>query len=837
MAERNRAHLFLDGQAQAEAYSGQASPRTPPPTPANPNAHAQRLRLEFELARAAADAAGAAAPDIEGRLDGFTVEYESIPGFEFDLQNALFKSEKPGEKPELRAVTVRATADGPVEVASVFIPVGSAGRFLEQLTEYETLLTKKGNRQQKGLVERISQIRRATLQGLWTDAPDLLPQPGAIVWWEAWLRYRDGNELTRLAHYCNATGIRMKERSLRIDDRVVVLLEAAPEQLTAAVDVLDDLVELRKPSEQAAVLADLAPAEQAGWVDDLAARLSGPSADAPSVCLLDSGVENHHPLLASALDLADCHTVDPAWTSIDHVGHGTQMAGVALFGDFSAAVISQDSIQLNHRLESVKLFESAHANEPDAYGALLADAISRPEITSPARRRAHSLTISAVAAGQRTLGEPTTWSASVDALVAGRAVQSTADGLTYLEDAANRSPRLLVVSAGSIRLPDAQWDHLAYSDTSVIDDPAQAWNAVTVGAHTEIHDLTGDPTFSGWSAVAAPGELSPFSSTGVIAATRWPNKPDVVHEGGNMAYSPDRTAVDSPPILQILTTGQPSKNRMLWTTHGTSPATARVAHIAAEIWAKYPDLWPETVRGLLIHSAKWTPAMAARIENPQVNLTARRHLLHRYGWGVPSLDRAVRSATDALTLIAENTIHPFARTKMRELHLHQLPWPTQALLDLGDTTVRLRVTLSYYVDPNPSRRGWRRRFAYQSHALRFTVRQPTESVDLFRRRINAAARAEDETIATPDDPHWILGPQTRNRGSLHSDLWVGPAVELAQRDTIAVYPVSGWWKDQPSRDRSGLGARYCLIVSIETPPDAADVYTPVAMTLAVRVAT
>ena len=93
MAERDRAHLFLNGQARPEPYAGQGFPPATPPAPTNPNAHAQKLRLEYEQARAEADAAGASAPDIEGRLDGFTVEFESIPAFELDLERALFKSQ------------------------------------------------------------------------------------------------------------------------------------------------------------------------------------------------------------------------------------------------------------------------------------------------------------------------------------------------------------------------------------------------------------------------------------------------------------------------------------------------------------------------------------------------------------------------------------------------------------------------------------------------------------------------------------------------------------------------------------------------------------------------
>ena len=42
---------------------------------------------------------------------------------------------------------------------------------------------------------------------------------------------------------------------------------------------------------------------------------------------------------------------------------------------------------------------------------------------------------------------------------------------------------------------------------------------------------------------------------------------------------------------------------------------------------------------------------------------------------------------------------------------------------------------------------------------------------------------------------------------------------------IGVYPASGWRKDQPGRDRSEFGARYSLVVSIETEAQNADIWT------------
>jgi hypothetical protein len=52
---------------------------------------------------------------------------------------------------------------------------------------------------------------------------------------------------------------------------------------------------------------------------------------------------------------------------------------------------------------------------------------------------------------------------------------------------------------------------------------------------------------------------------------------------------------------------------------------------------------------------------------------------------------------------------------------------------------------------------------------------------------------------------------------------------LAERGVVGIYPVTGWWKEQPKRDRSHDGARYALIVSIETQATDVDIWTPVAL--------
>jgi len=258
--------------------------------------------------------------------------------------------------------------------------------------------------------------------------------------------------------------------------------------------------------------------------------------------------------------------------------------------------------------------------------------------------------------------------------------------------------------------------------------------------------------------------------------------------------------------------------------------------MAAQIMSEYPALRPETIRGLIVHSAAWTtemrnmylPAGDASTKTDFVNLV--RHC----GWGVPSLERALWSVRNSLTLVIEDSLHPYkkekgAGVKTRDMNLHEIPWPKEELEGLGNVDVEMRVTLSYFVEPNPSERGSSSKFHYPSHRLRFDVRRPLETTNDFVARVNAAAAQEDDGQQTnPKDPAWRLGEKLRHRGSLHQDIWSGSAAGLASRGFIAVYPSMGWWRTRPALERYDLPARYTLLVSIHTPETEIDLYNAIS---------
>ncbi|HSZ02891.1 MAG TPA: hypothetical protein VK788_25580 [Terriglobales bacterium] len=115
------------------------------------------------------------------------------------------------------------------------------------------------------------------------------------------------------------------------------------------------------------------------------------------------------------------------------------------------------------------------------------------------------------------------------------------------------------------------------------------------------------------------------------------------------------------------------------------------------------------------------------------------------------------------------------------------------------------------------------------------MKRSLESLDAFRARINRAVQLEEEDTATDAGPdNWLIGIP-RNAGSLHSDYWRGAATELANRDAIAVYPVTGWWKEKPYLRHYERDARYCLIVSINATASDIDIHTPIAVQVGIPV--
>ena len=824
--QRSR-HFIIEGFTETEAYrSPQQYVRTPVVRERDRVQHGRALQRQIEALRGQADTARDAQEAAGMDEFGLQVEFESFPKIELAFESLA------RERSGIELLNVR--HDGDRTYATVFVPDGRLDHFERLIRDYlEARRDTAGRaRDNRKLVDTIREIRAASLRALWTDTETEFPREDEVrLWWEVWLPVRKDRRglIASFRERAEAQGMRVASGELVFPERTVLLVSASLEQMQQSMLTLNSIAELRRAKETGEFFDSLQPDEQQEWLDELLARTQFPAGtdEVPRVCLLDTGVNRGHSLLSPALDPADLHTVEPSWGTDDANGHGTQMAGVALAGDLTALLIGNEPVELEHRLESVKLLhQTGAAGNSQHHGYVTTEAVARPEVEAPLRLRVFGMAVTA--RDGRDQGRPSAWSAAVDSLAADAA-------------GAGFHPRLLVLSAGNVHDPNAWLDYPDSNDSDGVHDPAQAWNALTVGACTDLVQISG-PYTEDHEPIAPQGGLSPFSTTSLTWDRHWPLKPDVVLEGGNAAK--DLLSAVMTDSLSLLTTHYRPVERIFTTTNATSAAMALAARMAARIMVVYPALWPETIRALIVHSAEWTEAMrcASLPATGKPKKADYKRLLQRCGFGVPKLDRALWSVNNALTMVVEERLHPFKREApnqptLRDMHLHNLPWPTEALGDLGATPVEMRVTLSYFIEPNPSQRGVRSRYRYESHGLRFDVKRPHESIGDFRNRINAAAREEEEGThgGHGDDPAWLIGQQTRHRGSLHGDIWRGSAADLASRGCIAVYPAVGWWKTRHALERYNQPARYALVVSIKTPDVDVDLRTEVANHIGVAI--
>lgn len=793
-------------------------------------------KLERELAEAFANAhqlLTARDPMVQVGKAGVYLEVESAEGGK--LPDLNWSSQ------DIRLGAVRVN-DAGAEVGTLFVPAAAEVFLTTKVEEYARQSTPNQKPKHEDKFAPVETVRAATVESLWTDQRPFPTDPAERIWWECWC-WRDRTANLMLA--TERLNLRVSERRLCFPELEVILVHANRNEIGRLLQNTDAVEELRRASDTPTFFTTIVRREQTLWVDDLAERIDAPARDAPAVCILDNGVARAHPLLAPALDASDCLTVDSDWGVGDHDpgGHGTNMAGAVLYGDLTYPLSDQRRVVLNFRLESVKVLAPPGfaPTDPLNYGAITQAAVALPEIGHPERTRVFCMAVT----NRDVSGErPTSWSAALDQACAG-----VMPGDEPGED--GESPRrLFFVSAGNV--PDASDpDEVSDPEEFPVEDPAQAWNAVAVGGFTDKVDIAEADKLDGWEPVAKVGDRSPYSRVSTDwDHSRTPIKPEIVFEAGNRAISPAKVellaGVDS---LSLLTTNREFLTQPLTTFWATSPATAQAAGMAAAIMARLPGLWPETVRALMIHSAEWTPAMLDRFKACRGRKKECIALAREFGYGVPRLDRALASAQHDLALLSQTHMQPFKRVRepdengrmvlgratFNEVHYYELPWPRQELEDLGEKDVRLKITLSYFIEPSPGEMAPVTPARYQSYGLRYELKRPTETAEVFRQRINRLERGEERLPQAAPDPRWTFGSQSIAAGSLHCDVWIGPAAELSARGLIAIYPVSGWWRYRTHLDRCNSRARYGLVVSITADEVEVGLYAEIAELIGLNV--
>lgn len=832
---RKHVHISFDIFRDGIAYSYPRRRIDPKPLREDYEAHSKALLDQLTMALGEIPTAGQDTRlPVEGLKAGAVVEVGTMVPAEGGRVQAV-KLPKGLDFPTQDVVVLRSERrDDRTESALLFVP-DDARSFLQERIRSYGHQDGSQTRPDVDKFEKIENIRAADAHALFVGKVDFASQES--LWWELWVRH-DGRITEGVVAAADLVELDVHGDRLMFPDTTVIFVHASAQDITGFVGRIPGAIaEIRKATGTiepflARGTKGLGPHD---WTADLAKRVVPPPQDANVVCALDTGIAVNHPLIAPGLHGAWAY--DAEWQIEDHYphgGHGTPLAGLMLYGDLEPLMNDARQVKLTHAVESMKLLppRGFPKTQAPSYGVVTEGAVALVEAERPNVTRAFCLATSAC---DFPPDRPSSWSGALDQIASGSMLGDQIESVL----AAERPKRLMVVATGNMfggKLADVLLSHS-------LEDPSQSWNALTIGGFTRKDTPPAEPP--GLKPVVPANHRSPFSlGSQSLSSDLTPIKPEVLFEAGNLLADQSGNC-DWGPSVSLLAPGSDVLHEPLVPFWATSAAAGMAGHFVGALQAALPNLWPETHRALAVDSAQWPEPIRKRLigsgQHWKIGTKAQKQaILREVGYGVPDLQRAINSASNDVTLIAQAFIQPFVIGEnggpvFNEMHFYDLPWPKEALEKIENGIVTMKVTISYFVEPNLSGRAATRPETYRSFGLRFAMKKRSDTKEQFKRRVSGQQEKDTPGVQQEGD-YWLLGSNATQAGSLHCDLWRGRAIDLALHDAIGVYPVTGWWKTHPGQKRFNDKGRYALVVSISAPGHNVDMHAEISAIVAAKIA-
>ena len=523
-----------------------------------------------------------------------------------------------------------------------------------------------------------------------------------------------------------------------------------------------------------------------------------PPADAPVVCVIDSGIQEEHILLEPGIDKTTsyCFLPNTPPTEIaDYVsagGHGTRVAGAVLHGE---EIVKTGTLQFEAWVQNARVLNDRCAMPIQMMPPAVIRQVVKHFHEGPRKTRIfnHSITSRFPSRTQHM----SAWAAEIDLL-------SSDYDVLFIQSAGNISFSEPPPKTGIKQHLAASRNYPFYLNEAScrIANPAQSLQALTVGSVS--YDALQN---SGWQSLTLQkGEPSAFSRSGLGI---WGSvKPEVVEYGGDCLISqatpPDVSTPSCgeqayPELVRSTMNGGPAFSRE---TVGTSFAAPKVTKIAARLQAILPNESCLLYRALIVQSAHW-PSWAIQLTKAE-----QAELLRRIGYGIPDIGRATTNTDHRVTFIFRNdrAIGP------GDCHIYQVPIPPQLRGPADEFDIRIDVTLSYAASPRRTRRSSK---GYLATWLDWTNNRKGESLEAFLTR----ALKKDEAVTQQGEGQlgWIIHERSlwglpgvkRSVGTVQKDWAVVKSNALPEDLCIAVRGHQGWSQDPESV------ATYSLAVTFE----------------------
>ncbi|PKM92402.1 MAG: hypothetical protein CVU81_00630 [Euryarchaeota archaeon HGW-Euryarchaeota-1] len=393
--------------------------------------------------------------------------------------------------------------------------------------------------------------------------------------------------------------------------------------------------------------------------------IPSPPKNAAGICIIDSGITSGHPLLRTAIGEA---TAFPAtmWNAVDENGHGTAVAGLALYGNISKCIVE------NKFVPQLQIYSARVVNKDGEFDDEMV-IVNQMRNAITYFKDIYSCKVFNISQGDPKLpyndDKVSTWASILDTL-------------------ARELDILIVVAAGNYDADEfmevskiqRQYPNYLLDPSAKIIEPSTGCNVITVGSIADndyLSPLEGNQV--NCQPIAKKNQPSPFTRSGFGISDSI--KPDVIECGGNWAHN--GTSIIDSKELSILSLNKDYLNKLFTTDVGTSLAAPRVAYIAAQLFNQYPDKSANFVRALIASSCTVPAECVSLLEN----LGDKNAILKLCGYGVPNLDAALLSDINRVVMYAEGYL-PFDM-----FHIYEVPIPESFINTKGKR--KIAVTLAF----------------------------------------------------------------------------------------------------------------------------------------------
>jgi len=499
-----------------------------------------------------------------------------------------------------------------------------------------------------------------------------------------------------------------------------------------------------------------------------------PENSAGKVCIIDSGIQENHRLIQSAIDSLNSNSyVEGDVSTADYVkqnGHGTKVAGAVLY---PSEIPKSGRIKLETIIQNARILDNHNKISSDRFEPKLMQQI----VLDYPDTKIFNLSVSENGAYIGT--HMPSLAASIDKLI-------------------HENDILFIISAGNIAMNSQSASSTSIADYLIsnknypsylneidakIANPGVSLFGITVGSIAK-EDFENED----YKAMAGNNFVSPFSRSG---PGMWDSiKPDVVEFGGDLLKNKHSLEIithelTSPELINSTLYGASAVGR---DTVGTSFSTPKVSYIASKLQSVLPDESAQMYRALIIQSARLPEHCFHQPDTKDFQY---------YGYGIPDVNRALNNSESRITFIQNGKLGP------RKADIYDIKIPQELKGEGKEFRILMEITLSFTAKTRITRKG---AHSYLSNWLEWQSSNYNEDLNSFCRRtinylgtvdeLNDSKKSNKEFSTIKwiirTNPKWSDNGINRNKSTVQKSWTFIEPYQFTEEFSVAVIGHKGW---------------------------------------------